>query len=125
MNSSRENKKERKWTKTEEDEKKKKKDKEVNYKSGKKSCGKVPAYINEFISRKGCKFGSGGSSGIELGLGNISNLKMVSKLSKVSAPEEVRKKKEQAGTKERMERKTVQSPNFSIEKPNCIKRRKN
>lgn len=71
LNSSRD-KKEKKYTKTEEDEKRLKNDRLINYRNEKRNSAKMPAYISDFINKKGNKCGSGGSSYVlEMTSGNM------------------------------------------------------
>ena len=60
LNSSRD-KKDKKYTKTEEDEKRIRNEK-IHYMNEKRNSAKIPADINDFINKKGNKCGSGGSS---------------------------------------------------------------
>lgn len=39
-----------------------KNEKIINYRNDKRASGKIPAYISDFINKKGTKCGSGGSS---------------------------------------------------------------
>lgn len=108
LNSSRE-KKDKKYTKTEEDEKKIKNQRSLKN-SEKKN--KIPTYISDFINKKSSKMGSDGSSyNMEMTSPNVETVsKLTSKLSKTISPEDIikRKKEHHAVIKERIERKTTQ-----------------
>lgn len=107
LNSSREKKK--KNTKTEEDERRLRTEK-INFDTDKRNS-KMPAYITDFINKKGQKgVVEGSSNTLELTSPNIEGSKLTSKLSKTISPEEINRKKKDnmALIKERMERKTAQ-----------------